>query len=261
LKAKATSALSRIHLILATTLVLWASAALAAHASESAKISATFKPERLGAPTTATLGFQLASVGGRLPSPLTGIDFRYPTDLGIATSGLGLASCDPAGLEAHGPAVCPPNSVMGYGSASVEVPLGPEIVRETAKIVLVAGPSRDGHLNLLVSATGLSPVAARIVMPTLLLSGHLHIGVPLVPSLPEGPPVAVVRVQVTLGGRPGGRLTYYEQAHGRTVAYHPKGIGLPRRCPSAGFEFAATFSFLDGTRTSAHTAVPCPKGS
>jgi hypothetical protein len=250
----------RIYPTLATTLVLCASAA-SVHAAELAKISAAFKPERLGAPTTATLGFELAALDGRLPSPLTGIDFRYPANLGIATSGLGVAWCDPGGLEAHGPTVCPPNSVMGYGSASVEVPLGPEIVRETAKIVLVAGPSRAGYLNLLVSATGLSPVAARIVMPTLLLSGHLHIGVPLVASLPEGPPVAVVRVQVTLGGRPGGHLTYYDHAHGRTVAYHPKGIGLPRHCPSGGFEFAARFSFLDGTHATAHTTVPCPQQS
>jgi tetraprenyl-beta-curcumene synthase len=221
--------------------------------AQSAKITAAFLPESLGAATTVSLGFQIH--GGRgLPSPLTGIDFRYPANLGIVTSGLGVAACNPASLEVHGPSACPANSVIGHGGAVVEVPLGPEVVVETAKLVLFAGPSPDGYLRLLVSATGLTPVAARIVMPTLLLAGHLHIAVPLVASLPGGPDVAVVRVRVTLGGH----LTYYERAHGKTVAYHPKGILLPQRCPYGGFRFAATFAFRDGSDTHARTKVACP---
>jgi hypothetical protein len=225
-----------------------------ASAAQTARISAVFTPERLGAPTASTLGFQIVAPAGQIPSPLTGMDFRYPADLGIATSGLGVASCDPARLEADGPSACPPNSIMGYGSASVEVPLGGEVVPETASLVLVAGPSENGYLRLLVCATGLTPVAARIVMPTLLIAGHLHISVPLVPSLPEGPDVAVVRAQVKLGGN----LTYYERVHGRIIAYHPKGIVLPRRCPRGGFRFSATFGFLNGTQTRAQTGIRCP---
>jgi hypothetical protein len=79
--------------------------------------------------------------------------------------------------------------------------------------------------------------------------------VPLVASLPEGPAVAVVRVHVTLGGR----LTYYERAHGKLLAYHPRGIVLPRRCPHGGFRFAANFGFLDGTRASARLSERCSK--
>ncbi|HEY2768057.1 MAG TPA: hypothetical protein VGI76_07350 [Solirubrobacteraceae bacterium] len=78
---------------------------------------------------------------------------------------------------------------------------------------------------------------------------------PLVASLPEGPAVAVVRVHVTLGGR----LTYYERAHGKLLAYHPRGIVLPRRCPHGGFRFAANFGFLDGTRASARLSERCSK--
>lgn len=245
---------ARVALCGAAALALCALLASSASATQTARISAAFVPERLGAPTTATLGFQIVAPAGQIPSPLTGLDFRYPADLGIATSGLGVASCDPARLEADGPSACPPNSIMGYGSASVEVPLGGEVVPETATIALVAGPSENGYLRLLVCATGLTPVAARIVMPTLLIAGHLHISVPLVPSLPEGPDVAVVRAQVKLGGH----LTYYEHIGGRTVAYHPKGVVLPRRCPRGGFRFSATFAFLDGTQTRAQTAVRCP---
>jgi hypothetical protein len=183
------------------------------------------------------------------------MDVHYPADLGLATSGLGVAACDPIQLEANGPAACPPDSVMGYGSASVEVPLGAEVILETASIVLVAGPSENGYIRLLVCATGLTPVAARIVMPTLLAGGHLHISVPLVPSVPEGPDVALVRARVTIGGR----LTYYERVHGKNVPYHPRGVSLPRRCPRGGFRFESVLAFADGSRARAHTVVPCPR--
>jgi hypothetical protein len=144
---------------------------------------------------------------------------------------------------------------MGHGSALAKVPLGSEVLAETAQIALVAGPSQDGSMTILISATGLSPVAANFVMPTLLFAGRLHITVPLVPSLPGDPDVSVVRIQTTLGGN----LTYYRRAHGKLVAYHPNGIGLPKRCPRGGFKFAATFAFLDRTTAGAHTAVACPK--
>jgi hypothetical protein len=166
-----------------------------------------------------------------------------------------VASCSPVELEAHGPAVCPADSLMGHGSALVEVPVGPEVIAETASIVLVAGTPQNGYVRVLICVTGISPVAARIVMPTLLLAGRLHIDVPLVAGLPEAPDVSVVRVRVTLGGP----LTYYERVRGRTEAYRPRGVGLPTSCPRGGFRFAATFAFLDGARADAGTAVRCPR--
>jgi hypothetical protein len=239
----------------AAVLALLAGLPVAARAAPSASISAAFAPERLGAPAALTLGFRLTAPSGTLPPPLSSMDLGYPANLGIATSGLGLATCDPARLEADGPAACPPDSIMGYGRAAVAVPLGSEVIPESASIAVVAGPSADGFVRVLVCVTGLTPVAARIVMPTLLLDGHLHISVPLVPSLPGGADVAVVQARVTLGGR----LTYYESVRGRSVAYHPRGIDLPRRCPRGGFGFESAFAFADGTRARARTAVPCPK--
>jgi len=226
-----------------------------AQATQTATISARFSPERLGAPTTVSFGFSIAADGGGLPSALTAIDFRYPSQLGLGTSDLGLASCDPATLRARGPKACPPNSIMGAGNALAEFQVSPEISEETATIALVAGPSQNGYVNLLISATGTYPVAARLVMPTLLLPGHLHISVPLVPGIPEGPDVAVVQVHATLGGK----LTYYERKHGKRITYHPRGIQLPKRCPRGGFRFSATFTFLDGTQAQAATVVKCPR--
>ena len=238
--------------ILAAAITVYLALPAAGGAAPTASLTAKFTPEKLGAPTTLSLGFQLGGDG--LPPPLTAVDFHYPANLGLLTSGLGLASCNPAELEEHGPSACPANSLMGHGIALVRVHVGAEVLAETAQITLVAAPPQDGSVRILICATGLSPVAAAFVMPTLLFAGHLHITVPLVPSLPGAPDVSVVRIQTTLGGN----LTYYQLAHGKIMAYHPKGIGLPTRCPRGGFRFAATFAFLGGTRAVAHTAVACP---
>jgi hypothetical protein len=231
-------------------------AAAPAQATQLTSISAGFSPLRLGSPTALSLGFDVRTPDGSLPSALTGISFHYPADLGIGTSGLGLATCAPAKLSFAGPQACPTNSIMGRGSALAKFQVSPEVSEETASIALVAGPPQHGYLKLLISATGSYPVQARIVMSTLLLPGQLQISVPLVPGLPEGPDVAVVRVKATIGGN----LTYYERAHGKRVPYRPQGILLPKRCPRGGFHFHANFSFLDGSHTRSQTVVRCPRG-
>jgi hypothetical protein len=227
--------------------------ASSASAAQTARLSAKFVPERLGAPTSMSVGFQiLASTG--IPSPLTGVQLRYPANLGLATSGLGTATCDSATLELSGPAGCPRNSIMGSGEASARFRIGPEVFSESASLGIAAGPAQGGFLGLLVSATGISPVATRIVMSSVLRPGEIELTVPLVPSLPEGEDVSVVAVHATLGGN----LTYLERRNGRQVSYRPRGISLPRRCPRGGFPFSARFTFLDATHASAQATVRCP---
>jgi hypothetical protein len=224
-----------------------------AAASEIVTIGAGFSPMRLGAPTTVSFGFTIRASDGGLPSALTGIDFHYPRQLNLAASELGQATCNPTRLQELGPTACPPNSIMGSGTAQAKFQVSPIVSHENANIALVAGPSRGGYVNVLIAASGEYPVETRIVMSTLLLPGRFHIAVPLVPGIPEGPPVAVVKVKAVLGGR----LTYYERRHGRRTPYRPSGVLLPRHCPRGGFRFSATFSFLDGTRASATTTVRC----
>lgn len=216
-------------------------------------MSAELAPEKLGAPTSMSIGFRISG-GDGLPSPLTGVRLSYPSDLGLATSGLGTATCSPERLEAAGPAGCPANSLMGAGVARARFRVGPEAFSENASLGIVAGPSSDGYPRMLVSATGISPVGARIVMSSVLTPGTISLSVPLVPSLPEGEDVSVIAVHATLGGR----LTYVERRGGRTVRYRPRGIVLPPRCPRGGFSFSGVFTFLDGTQASTSTRVPCP---
>ncbi len=52
---------------------------------------------------------------------------------------------------------------------------------------------------------------------------------PVIPSVPGAPDVAIVSLRVSIG--PQG-LTYYEQAEGNTLAYTPKGILLPDDVPT-----------------------------
>jgi hypothetical protein len=241
--------------VLALVVTLGAWLATAASASgDTARLSAALQPERLGAPTAISLHLEVAASRGAVPAPLSGIDVLLPPDLGIATSGLGVASCQPVALETLGPAVCPTNSRMGSGSATVEIPIGPEVRQERVKLTLFAGPSPDGYLRILIDALGTFPVEAQIVLSSILLPGRLAITVPLVPSLPGGPDVSLVDMQATLGGN----LTYLERVNGRTAAYRPRGIGLPARCPRHGFAFGAVFSFVDGGRIPVRTAVACP---
>jgi hypothetical protein len=239
------------------------SAPAIATATETVSLHATLTPEQLGRGTTVGFGFQIATPDGKVPPPLTAARVLYPGTIGVALSGLGLDPCLPADLKTFGRAGCPPDSLMGYGTALAEIAIGPEILQETVQVEIFAGTESNGHLALLIYATGQSPVDAQVVFPGLLLpapqpfGGQVDATIPLVPSLPEAPNVSVVRFNSTLGPQ---HITYYEHIHGRTVAYHPKGLLLPNTCPPGGFPFAAELSFEDGSHATARTTVPCPRG-
>jgi hypothetical protein len=232
--------------------------------AHAVRLTASFSPERLGAGTTLSLGFEVAARAGQIPSALTEVELFYPAELGLGTSDLGLETCLPARLQADGLAGCPANSRMGYGSGLVEVALSTDVVLEHVSVTVISAPVQDGHLGLLFFASGEVPVLAELVFPGFVLPAQAQFGgllaasLPLVPSVPGGPDAALVRLQTTLGPR---HITYYERVKGKTVAFHPEGIRLPTHCPRGGFPFAVRLSFQDGTSASADTAVPCPRGA
>ena len=189
------------------------------------------------------------------PIPISAVAVSYPSDLGLATSGLGLAACNPAALELQGAEACPPDSKMGVGSAVVEVPFGPAIVKENVTLGIYAAPSADGYVHLAILAHGSAPVVASIVFAGVLYPGELQMSVPPIASLPGAPYAALVKLHASLGGA----LTYYERVRGRTVAYRPRGIGLPDSCPRGGWKLAAAFTFTDGQSSRASTVIPCPQ--
>jgi hypothetical protein len=237
------------------------SAPVSADAAESATLSASLTPERLGQAASVGFGFQITGPGHGVPPPLTAVEVSYPGNLGVALSGLGLVACSPTALEAEGLRVCSSESRMGVGQAFAEIAVGPEILHESADVTILRAPGQEGRLSLLFYVDASAPVSAQIALPGVLLpapapfGGLIDLAVPLVPGLPEGPDVAVVSFRAVLGPR---SLTYYERVGGKRVAYHPRGILLPRRCPAGGFPFAAHFSFLDGSSAEARASVGCP---
>jgi hypothetical protein len=245
----------------AAVLVCVLAPASALAVSENATLNASFSPDRLGAPTTITFGFHLITTEGTAPPPLTAVDLKMPAGMNYTTTTLGLAICQPSALAAKGLAGCPANSRLGYGSADVEVPFGVGAGHEIPEVQALSGPSPNGNLVVLFYANGLYPVYAQLafsgeVLPASGAFGsQLATTVPLITSVPGGPDVSVLSVTSTIGPS---HLTYYKHVHGRLVSFHPRGVAVPERCPSGGFPFAADFTFLDGSHTSAQTTVPCP---
>ncbi len=222
---------------------------------------ASFSPNRLGVPTTITFGLHIATTEGVAPPPMSKLDLRMPAGMNFATTTLGLAICQPAVLLAGGIDACPSNSRLGYGKAFVEVPFGTGAGHEIPELQAVMGPSATGNLVVLFYANGLFPVSAQLtfqgeVLPdTGAYGSQLATDVPLVTSVPGGPDVSIVNIETTIGPN---HLTYYKHVHGRKVAFKPRGVSVPERCPRHGFPFAAHVGFLDGSETSVSTSVPCP---
>jgi len=254
-------AFARRGILLAAALLGSCLPTAAALAAPSAKISAQFSPERLGQRTTLHFGFQIRGSRGQVPPALSTVNLSYPNNLGIALSGLGLATCTAATLEA-GLSGCEANSIMGFGSALAEIALGTEVVKETALLTILRAENQEGHFALLFNAIGTVPLTANLVFSGALLpapapfGGRVSIDVPLVPSVPGAPDVAIVALNATIG--PSG-VTYFERLAGRTLAYQPPGILLGNSCPRGGFPFAAQFGFVDGSHASARTTQPCPR--
>jgi len=232
-----------------------------AQAAETAQLTVTFSPYKLGKTTTINIHLTMANSEGGVPGPVTSFHTRMPPNLELVGSTLGLAICQPAALLASGPEGCSPNARIGLGSAQAEVPFGPEIVGETARVQAFIGPPVGEDIGVLLYGEALSPVYATVIFPGVLLIGSGPLGeslnttVPLIPTLPEAAPVSVTSMQLGIGPN---HLSYYKKVHGKTVSYQPEGIALPPICPRGGFLFVTELTFQDGTYLKVQSTVPCP---
>lgn len=246
---------------LALLLLLGLAGPAAAAGSETATLSTRFAPDRPGASTTIIYGFTITSPNGALPSPLIKTNVQLPAGMGLGSSTLGLDTCRIATIELRGSQACPANSHIGYGTAQVDVPFGPQTIHETASVETLMGPVENEHLTVLFFADGIYPVSAELVFPGEVLEdsrpfgARLNTVIPLTGSTPEGPDVSLIHFQSTIGPS---HITYYHRRHGRKIAFRPRGIEVPRFCPRGGYPFAAEFQFQDGTRTTASSTIPCP---
>jgi hypothetical protein len=233
-----------------------------AGASQRVKLNASFSPDRLGASTTIHLGFNITSTTGDVPSPVTDVQIDLPAGMGLGTTDLGEETCDPTMLLAVGPEGCSPNSRMGFGNATVEIPVGTEHPKFYAFVTVYMGVPQKQHTTMLIYAETRTPVEGQFLFPSELLptngiyGAELHTAMPLIPTWPEAPPAVVVHMETTLGPS---HLTYYTHRHGKLVPYTPEGMAVPERCPHGGFPFHAAYRFDDGSKATATTSVPCPR--
>ena len=206
-----------------------------ASAAQSVTLHATLTPERLGHGTTIGFSFKIATPTHTVPPPLTSAEISYPVELAFALSELGLATCSTGTLEVFGPDGCPANSLMGYGTALAEIPIGPSIAAESAHVTIMRATNHAGHLALLIDVNAPTPVSEQITFPGLVLpaaapyGGLLDMSIPLVPGLPGGPDVAVVQFRSTLGPL---HLHYREHTHRPHHRIRTKRHPPPRQVPT-----------------------------
>jgi hypothetical protein len=240
-----------------------------ASAAGPVRVTATFDRDAvLGGPTALDVDLQLDP--SRLTTaPLTEVRFAYPRNLGLVSSGLGLATCtrppsDFVRVLITAPRLggCSPNAVMGKGTALALVRLTDgQVIREFATVTVLSGPIEHGRLGLVVYVDGQHPFGAKLAFAGEVsgapapYGGALTVRMPSVPGLEDLATIALVQMRITIGSH---AIRYYEHRHGQLVAYHPEGVELPVSCPARGFRFRAQVSFADHSRRSATSTTPCP---
>ncbi len=233
------------------------------------RVTAAFDRDAvLGAPTALDVTLRL-DPRGVTRAPLTEVRFAYPRNLGLVSSGLGLATCtrpaqDFVQVLIIAPRLggCSPNAVMGYGTALALVRLtNNQVIREYAAVTVLSGQIEHGRLGLVVFVDGQHPFGAKLAFQGEVAGarapygGALTVRMPIVPGLEDLATISLVELRITIGSH---RIRYYEHHHGRLVAYHPDGVELPAGCPVHGFHFRAQVSFADHSRRSATSTTPCP---
>jgi hypothetical protein len=255
--ARAMSVLSLAAGLVPMSVLAQPSVPTQAAAAPRVTLSARFGPDRLGESTTIHWGFAVSE-----PAPLRSIALRLPAGMGFAASSLGLEPCRPELLARAGPEGCPADSRIGFGSALAEIP-AQTTIQERATVTALLGPPDGEDMTVLFFVEGRWPANREIILTSHLLNiadpggATLLTEVPSLPVWPLGPDIGLTRFASTIG--PAG-LTYYRRVRGRTVAFKPRGVSLPRRCPSGGFLVSAVFNWwtVDGA-ASASTHVPCPR--
>lgn len=255
------------RLALALGVLLTALPPSASLAAPAARLHASLPPHaRLGEP--AAIRLQLV-VDRRIPVPVERVRLLYPAGIDLVSSGLALEACERAAVDfqtvmiaGHGLGGCPRNSVVGVGHVRGEVRLHPLTIGETATITLLAGPLRDGGLDLVALVEGLNPFGAllsyagRLTPARAPYGGTIDVELPRIPELPySDADLALLRIDATIGSD---AIVYVERDGKRIRRYRPGGPSLPSRCRPGGLPFAAKLTFADGRESVATTSVRCP---
>ncbi len=229
-------------------------------AAPAVTLQASLSPDRLGANTAVSIGFQIPTGGAEGGSPLTEFDIRLPPEMGLAATALGVATCSTQTLLDQGPGGCSPNAVMGTGNAIAESAFGKEAIRESAPVTIYMAKAVNERTTMLYYFDGRMPVIAPLVFPSQFVStnssrSEFATTIPTVAALPGAPDVAILSMHATIGSS---NLRYVRHRGKRLVTYRPLGMTVPAHCPRGGFPFSALFGFQNDTHVRANRTVPCP---
>lgn len=222
----------------------------ASESSESTRITAKLRPDRLGATATLDIDITYGQVESELPPPVRHALLRLPAALGIDIPTL--RSCSAAHLRAHGARGCPPQSLIGSGQAVADAPLGSQLLSEHVALSLFVGPLVNLEPTFEILAEARTPFRERVVFVGTVLPDNppfgedLSISLPPIQTLPLEPAASIVALSLSIGPRKGAR------------SRQTNAVLVPSHCPSGGFPFEIESIFADGNSSSTLTATPCP---
>jgi hypothetical protein len=234
--------------------------ATAAWAAQTLEVTASFSPDKLGAPTNVHGTAKIGSTSGPLPSPIAEATVMGPPGLTVDTKGVGI--CNAVKLEQTlEPSVCPKDSKAGFGGGVGAYELAHEVNEEPFTLNFYRGPNEDGHIVLLAYLNAVSPVSVQLVLKAQVVKEPKPYGlgftfkVPPIESLPGASNATAKSIFITLGAP---NAAYYEQVGGKRKLVHVKGIVVPKTCPKGGFPYETQFTFEDGTSNAVKGTIPCP---
>jgi hypothetical protein len=217
-----------------------------------------FTPDKLGAPTNVSAKTAFA-YSTSVPVPISNVLAYGPAGIGYDVKGTG--TCNKAALENLGPSACPADSRIGFGGGIGLVEIAKEFIKEPFTFNLFLAPSENGQFVILVYVNAVSPVSLQLVLAAKEIHGSgpygigVNVEVPPIPTLPGAAYASVESTYLTVGSQ---KVAYYHKVHGKQMLIHVPGLIVPKKCPSGGFPFLVTISFLDNTQTSDKYTAPCP---
>lgn len=252
IRIPAASALATLATCWLCTLAAPAVAPAAAVTPSGASMRPSLLPDRLGASTALTLAFRFSGGEEGVPAPLSGMVVRLPAGLTINLRGV--KTCAKSRLQSRGAAGCPTGSLVGRGHALMSVHAGSLAVPEEATVTAFRGLNRGSRPTLEIFGQGETPLDQSSISTAVLepdsapYGSKLTISIPPIPTLVLEPNASFESLSLTVGG-----ISHSPRAHAAAGA-----ILVPRSCPAGGFPFAASFTFADGSVTSASATVACP---
>ena len=217
--------------------------------SLSGAFAAAFSPDVLSCPSDASFTVTIPDqASGALPPPLASLNLTLPQ--GAAFSVVGDASCSVAVVQAavSTPPACPPASLLGTGSATIEALIGATTLVESMVVELINGGSQNGTETIFAWMQGDTPIAETYIatgayspigVPAL---GHFTLDTPGIPTVPGGPNTSFTQLSLTFDSRTTAAPLVYE----------------PTSCPAGGFGWGIALSFEDGSSSAQAATSPCP---